>query len=59
MGYKVLELFTDLQRLMNGIVDNLNDKGVEVYMDDIVVRRKTEREHDRLLKKSYETFRRE
>ena len=38
-----------MQRLMNGIFDNLRGKGVEVYMDDIVVHGKTEREHDKLL----------
>ena len=40
-----------MQRLMNGIFDDLRGKGVEVYMDDIVVHGKTEREHDKLLKK--------
>ena len=40
-----------MQRLMNGIFDNLRGKGVEVYIDDIVVHGKTELEHDRLQKK--------
>lgn len=47
MGYKNSPQI--MQRVMNRILGDLRGKGVEVYMDDIVVHAKQAEEHDRLL----------
>lgn len=49
MGFKNAPLI--LQRVMDKILGDLRGKGVEVYMDDIVIHAKTQEEHNRLLYK--------
>jgi Reverse transcriptase (RNA-dependent DNA polymerase) len=48
MGYKNSPHI--LQRVMNRMLGDLKGKGVEVYMDDIVVHAREEEEHDGLLR---------
>jgi hypothetical protein len=46
MGYKNSPQI--LQRIMDTIFRDIKGKGVEIYMDDIVIYAKTRKEHDRL-----------
>jgi Reverse transcriptase (RNA-dependent DNA polymerase) len=39
-----------LQRVMNVILENFRGKGIEVYMNDIVVHAQTVEQHDRMFK---------
>jgi hypothetical protein len=41
-----------LQRIMNGIFEKFIGKGIEIYMDDIVIHSKTREGHDKLLKEA-------
>ncbi|MGL4850595.1 MAG: reverse transcriptase domain-containing protein, partial [Clostridium sp.] len=45
-----------MQRAMNIVLDNFRGKGVEVYMDDIVIHAKSSKEHDDLLEEIVKTF---
>ncbi|KAF9760991.1 Transposon Tf2-9 polyprotein [Nosema granulosis] len=45
-----------MQRVMNNALDELRGRGVEVYMGDIVVHAKSERDHDELLEKVISKF---
>jgi hypothetical protein len=47
-----------MQRTMNNILDGLRGRGVEVYMDDVVIHSKEDKEHDILLEKVLERFKR-
>jgi hypothetical protein len=47
-----------MQRTMNNILDDLRGRGVEVYMDDVVIHSKEDKEHDILLEKVLERFKR-
>ena len=47
-----------LQRTMNRIFEDLQGRGVEVYMDDIVVRAKIKRKHDELVVEALERIKR-
>ncbi|KAF9756151.1 Retrovirus-related Pol polyprotein from transposon 17.6, partial [Nosema granulosis] len=49
MGYKNSPHI--MQRVMNNVLDELRGKGVEIYMDDIVVHAKDARTHDLILEK--------
>lgn len=53
MGFKNSPLI--FQRIMDNILKDLINKGVQVYLDDIVIYSKTREEHDKLLN---EVFRR-
>jgi formylmethanofuran dehydrogenase subunit C len=43
---------------MNNILDGLRGRSVEVYMDDVVIHSKEDKEHDILLEKVLERFKR-
>jgi len=43
-----------LQRIMDNIFQDLKGKGVEIYMDDIVIYSSNIEEYDRFLEKSWE-----
>ena len=47
-----------LQRVMNTIFGDLRGKGVEAYMDDIVVHGESKEEHDRLLNETLQRLQR-
>lgn len=51
MGFKNAP--ATFQRIMNKVLEDVTDKGVKVYLDDIVVYGKTKQEHDQLIRKVF------
>jgi hypothetical protein len=52
MGYKNDPVM--FQRIMNTILDDVIGKGVEVYLDDVLIHARNIREHDRLVRIVFE-----